>query len=65
MFGGAKRLPKALDMLAVGANAITYDAVQQRDVLGMARESHVYVYSCRTREHHETALKQRCDVLLG
>ena len=43
MFGGAKRLPKALDMLAVGANAITYDAVQQRDVLGMARESHVYV----------------------
>ena len=43
MFGGAKKLPNALDLLVVGANAITYDAIQQRDVLGMARESHEYV----------------------
>ena len=51
MFGGAKQLPKTLDMWAVGANAITYDAIQQRDVLiywngpltAMARESHEHV----------------------
>ena len=40
MFSGVHTLLKALDMLAVGANSMAYDALQQPDALGRAGESH-------------------------
>ena len=40
MFGGVHTLLKTLDMLAMDAKSIAYDALRQPDALGMAGESH-------------------------